>query len=223
MSAALGLDALMQAHPDAEGEALQTLVQSRHFSPVPRINAIVVRFALALVEALEEDENSLLDESWARKDASGTVQLLPKFAVHLSVRCNDTGIQGDAQYWLGVSNDYVARYPLFGGASAAMACLHWTKPPRKLSPLATGMVMDGAVLMLQSRYDGATPVEGAMATLAALPNARMIVVEDEYAHGLFPYGTECVDAQVADYFLQGRLPLRTSSCAGKPLPGEAGA
>ncbi|MNF19288.1 hypothetical protein D3C80_2239640 [compost metagenome] len=47
----------------------------------------------------------------------------------------------------------------------------------------------------------------------------MIVVEDEYEHGVFPYGTQCVDRQVADYFLDGTLPQRLGSCAGKPFGG----
>ncbi len=54
-----------------------------------------------------------------------------------------------------------------------------------------------------------------METWTALPQARMIVVEDEYQHGLFPYGTDCVDNQVADYFLQGTLPQRLGSCAAR--------
>ncbi|MNJ78422.1 TAP-like protein [compost metagenome] len=54
-----------------------------------------------------------------------------------------------------------------------------------------------------------------MRTWAALPNARMIVVENDYRHGVFPYGAACVDKQVANYFLYGQLPERTSSCPGR--------
>ncbi|WP_159917377.1 alpha/beta hydrolase [Pantoea sp. 18069] len=221
MSAAVGLGKLMHAHPDADGEALQTLAQSHAFSPLPRINEAAVQMALELIKAQDEDENKVVEESWAEVDAQGAVWLLPEFTVNMTVRCNDTGSQGDEQYWLGVSNDYVARYPMVGGSGVAKPCLYWPAPPRKMPPLPAGQGLP--ILMLQSRYDGATPVESALATWAAWPNARMIMVEDEYEHGLFPYGTECVDVQVADYFLDGTLPLRTSSCAGKPLPGEAGA
>ncbi|MNV98263.1 TAP-like protein [compost metagenome] len=79
--------------------------------------------------------------------------------------------------------------------------------------------MTAPILMLQSHYDAVTPIEGAMATLNALPNAHMMVVENEYKHGLFPYGRASVDAQVAEYFLSGRLPPgRVSYHEGKPLP-----
>jgi pimeloyl-ACP methyl ester carboxylesterase len=220
MSAAIGLDALLRAHPDADEDELETLVESHSFSPVPRVNAVVAQVALELIETLAEDDDTL-EASWIDTDAQGKVRLLPEFTVNMSVRCNDTGTAGDASYWLGVSNDQVARYPMVGGNSVAKPCVYWPASPRKIASLST---IEGLpILMLQSRYDGATPVESALATLAALPGARMILVENEYRHGLFPYGTECVDTQVANYFLQGTLPPRNSTCAGNSLAGKAGA
>lgn len=218
MGAAVGLNTLLREHPNVQGAALKALVQSHVFSPLPQINAAVVPLALELIAAQEADNNEAIKRNLVEVDAQGAVRLLPTLTVNLSVRCNDTGAQGDEQYWLDLSNDYVARYPMVGGGGVLQPCLYWTTRPRTLPPLPAGL----QALILQSRYDGSTPVEGALATLALLPNARMIVVENEYTHGVFPYGTECVDAQVAAYFLQGALPPRTSSCAGKPLAGEAG-
>ena len=74
--------------------------------------------------------------------------------------------------------------------------------------------------MLQSRYDALTAIEGAMASFGALPNASMIVVENEYMYGIFPYGQDCVDEKVVDYFLHGKMPARMSSCAGKAFEGD---
>lgn len=221
MSAAIGLDTLVRDHPGAQGQALATLVRNHIFSPLPQTNAAVVPLALELIGAQEQDENLALQKNLVAVDAQGTLRLLPTLTVNLSVRCNDTGSQGDEQYWMDVSRDHVARYPMVGGRGVFKPCLHWSTPPRKMPPQPAGQ--GPQILMLQSRYDGTTPLEGAQATLAALPNARMIVVENDYVHGLFPYGTDCVDGQVAAYFLQGTLPARTSSCAGKPLGGDAGA
>ena len=81
----------------------------------------------------------------------------------------------------------------------------------------------GGILMLQSRYDGITPVEGALAAFDKLPNASMIMIENEYTHALFPYGDTCVDPLVGDYFATGKMPARISSCAGRPLDGETAA
>lgn len=220
MGAAVGLDAVLRAHPDADDDALAALVGSHRFSSAPRVNAVMAQLALELIEAMEEDDDSAVKPGWIETDTQGKIRLLPEFTVNMMVRCNDTVTLGDENYWLGLSNDSVARYPMTGGGGVAKPCLHLPGSSRKIPPLST--VQRLPILMLQSRYDGATPVESALATLAALPAARMIMVENEYSHGLFPYGTECVDVQVANYFLQGTLPLRNSSCAGKPLAGETG-
>lgn len=219
MGAAIGLDAVMRAHPDADEDELQALVENHAFSPVPQVNDVVAQLALELIEAVEKNENQVLEEDWIETDAQGALRLLPEFTVNMAVRCNDTGTRGDASYWLGVSHEEVARYPLLGGGTVAKPCAYWPTPARSIPPLST--IEDLPILMLQSRYDGATPIESALATLAALPGARMIVVENEYRHGLFPYGLPCVDEKVVQYFLQGALPARLSSCAGKPLAGEA--
>ncbi|MNZ94445.1 Tripeptidyl aminopeptidase precursor [compost metagenome] len=219
MSAAVGLHALMQAHPDADEEAMRVLIESHDaFSPVPRINADVKKFALALVDKLTgDDDDDDGPDTMAVQDADGRIRILPTFNVLMSVRCNESAKVGDAQYWLEKSHEAVLRYPTAGGFAAGNFCAHWTLPTRPF-PAAT-TTENAPLLMLQSRYDGQTPIEGAMATLAALPQARMIVVEDEYEHGVFPYGTQCVDRQVADYFLDGTLPQRLGSCAGKPFGG----
>ena len=218
LSAAVGLNTLVRDHPHAQGPALKALVQNHVFSPLPQTNAAVVPLALDLIAAQEGDDNTPPEQATTDVDAQGNWRLLPAFTVNMSVRCNDTGTHGDEQYWLDISNDYVVRYPMFGGGGVAKPCLSWPTPPRTMPALPAGL----QILMLQSRYDSSTPVEGALATLAALPKASMIVVENEYKHGLFPYKTECVDAQVAAYFLHGALPSRISSCAGTPLGGDAG-
>jgi hypothetical protein len=64
------------------------------------------------------------------------------------------------------------------------------------------------------------PLEGALASFEALPNASMIQVNGEdYGHGVYvPYGDLCIDAPVAAYFLSGTQPPRKTDCAGKSLP-----
>ncbi|MOA09705.1 TAP-like protein [compost metagenome] len=87
-------------------------------------------------------------------------------------------------------------------------------------PTAAEIGKAGPLRMLQSRYDSAAPIEGAQKTWDALPQARMIVVEDEYQHSIFPYGTACVDEKIARCFLHGQLPERISNCAGKALGAQ---
>lgn len=74
--------------------------------------------------------------------------------------------------------------------------------------------------MLQSEYDPYTLLEGALKTFAVLPNASMIVLENEFQHFvLVPYGDDAVDLPIARYLLQGIQPPRLTRVEGKPLPG----
>lgn len=76
-----------------------------------------------------------------------------------------------------------------------------------IKPKMAKYTKDLGILMVQSRGDGVTPYLGAASLNNALTNARMIVVGDgEYSHGIFPYATMCVDEQVIDYFLGGKMP-----------------
>ena len=148
-----------------------------------------------------------------------SVLLEPQAAVYLSVICNDLPTFGDELYWVNQGNQDAARYPGWGGTVTNNPCLYWGGTDIK-RPSMVAAAKAAPILMLQSRYDGATPIEGAMVTLEAMPRARMIVIENEYSHGLFPYGDNCADPQVIDYLLTGTLPARTSSCPGNPLLGE---
>lgn len=134
--------------------------------------------------------------------------------VHWSVQCNDGGTALTAAQWVETTRSLVKRYPLVEADLVHNPCLYWPASAKKRPDVAK-IAEAAPLLMLQSEYDGLTPVEGARKTLAALPNAHLIVVDKEYRHGVFPYGTACVDNQVADYFLDGKLPTRLSSCARK--------
>ena len=205
ITAALGLQALRETMPSADQRSMEAAIQTYTFA---HGSTNVKAFNMAM------QINSVLFKKLERE----AVALLPDAATRISVTCNDLATTGDELYWTGVGNDYAAHYPL-SGASVDNTCLYWPKPSRTRPPLAAA-TKAGPLLMLQSRNDGLTPIEGALKTLDALPNASMIVIENEHRHGLFPYKTDCVDGQVAGYFLNGTQPPRISSCAGKPLPGD---
>lgn len=209
LNSALELQALLQRNPAADAAQLHAAIDAHTFIPVEADNAKAATLAYRWVGGLFTP---------ARRES---VLLLPEVAVNVSVRCNDLATRGDAQHWIDLGNESAARYPFTGGLMTGNPCIFWGAPVTARPPLATA-AMAGPVLLLQSRYDALTAVEGAQANLDRLPNSSLIVVEDEYRHGLFPYGQACVDEKVAAYFLQGALPVRLSSCAGKPLAGDAG-
>lgn len=198
---ALGLQELLTQNPQASELDLKAQIA---MNPLFRIRQVAAHAGL-LSEALFFTEAG--------------PELVRADFVYWSVRCNDSGTMGSLgsdQYWSVLAKDFAALSPFSQEPYAYNPCLYWSGAQRK-QPAIAEVRKAGDLLMLQSRYDTATPVEGALRTLYALPNARMIVVENEYQHLVFPYGTACVDKQVANYFLHGQLPERLSSCAGKPL------
>ena len=206
MTASVGLQALRERLPNATEAEVHAAIEAYTFTPGPDNPAavdIAHHFAVQLFAPRQRLPNVTV----------------PGKAVYASVVCNDLATRGDAQYWIDIGNQYAARYPLVGGPATANPCLYWGPPVTTRPPLAAASKA-GPVLMLQSRYDAATPFEGAKVTLDALPNASMIVIEDEYKHGLFPYNEPCVDMKVSDYFISGKMPERMSSCPGKPLPAD---
>ncbi len=208
MMGAVGLHQLRTQMPGAGFAELDAAIAKHPFSPTAADNNRAMSAAQGM-------NNSLFMPTQPR-----AAMLAPSDAVYQAVVCNDTGTQGDEQHWVEVGNQTVAKYPLLGGTSTSNPCLHWDNGPVK-RPSLTNASKGNPILLLQSRFDTATPVEGAEATLAALPNASMVLVEDDYTHALYPYGDTCADSSVLEYLASGKMPPRKLSCAGKPLPGEA--
>ncbi|WP_235033890.1 alpha/beta fold hydrolase [Pantoea sp. 18069] len=206
VAAALGLQDLLSHNPQASLQDLQV--------------AMAASSAFDIAQVAEQAD-ILSDMLFTPKEAN---QLGKQDFVHWSVRCNDTGTMGSHgsdQYWSALAGDFADRNPFAQERYAYNPCLYWSGADKKLPPIAE-IRKAGELLMLHSRYDAATPVESAMNTLDELPNTRMIMVRNEYQHMVFPYGTACVDKQVANYFLHGQVPARASAgiCAGKPLGEE---
>ncbi|MEF9999259.1 MAG: alpha/beta hydrolase [Comamonas sp.] len=207
LNAGIHLNALREQLPMADADQLHAAIDAHAFIPAVEENQAAAFFAHRLADRL------------LAAPARASILLAPPAAVNVSVRCNDLATRASEQYWIDVGNDYAARYPFFGGAATENPCLYWGAP-RAVRPPLSAAATALPLLLLQSRYDALTPVEGAQANLDSLPNARLIVVEDEYAHGVFPYGDPCVDEKVAHYFLRGAVPARLSHCTGKLLAGD---
>lgn len=75
-------------------------------------------------------------------------------------------------------------------------------------------------IVLQSELDSMTPFEQGRTTGTQLPNASLIAVDNESAHGVFPYGTDEVDGPVIAFLLGGDRPAETIVAQGKPMPLE---
>lgn len=142
------------------------------------------------------------------------------YAVLYSVTCNDSAPPSrDISYWKALGDAIAQKAPFFGGYNPpTQTCMYWNTPNIQRPPLAGLQGLD--VLMLQSQYDTATPTIGAMKGFSALPKAHMVYVVNEYTHGVFPYGTDCVDVPVLQYLLGQSPNWRQYNCSasGAALP-----
>ena len=132
-------------------------------------------------------------------------------------KCNDSPAR-EPDYYAQLGDRLAQAYPVLGGSVTYEPCAYWGEPSAT-KPEVPGNLP--SVLMVQSGYDMATPIEGALNAFGSLPGAKLVYVKNEMEHGVFPYNTPCVDAKVAAYLLDGTLPEEdVSSCPAKPLPGE---
>jgi hypothetical protein len=194
------LHGLQQAYPDADHKQMITLINQTTFTPDPDNNQETRARALMLAESYYTEFKST---SYREN------------AVNTAVTCNDSPNPGDEWFWINLGNQQNASYPFFGGYVTSVPCMYWNAvKPVKPAMSAINRTSEG-LLILQSRYDALTPVEGALRAFEQLQSGSMIMVEREYIHALFPYDTECVDLAIAHYFNEGILPDRYTVCDGK--------
>lgn len=106
--------------------------------------------------------------------------------------------------------------PVLTGMEAS-TCAYWHHRPARRTPL--GSPDAPPVLLVASAHDPVTPVEGAHRLRRTLPGSRLVVLDDDYSHGVFASrGDTCVDGTVAAYLLDGTVPATDVRCAGPGLP-----
>ncbi len=143
------------------------------------------------------------------------LQLTNNDSVFSAVVCNDIPSNTDEWFWIEQGNKQFQHYPFFGGKVTQNSCIYWGGARTVKPPISNANKTGEGLLFLQSRYDTRTPAEGALLGFEQLQNASMIMVENDYSHGLFPYDTDCVDLTVARYFNEGIRPERMVTCNGK--------
>ncbi len=226
LAALRGITAIDAAHPQLEPQDWEPLLAARVFALDPERNARALAYARAAVVAMRPTPESIFAQSVLDVpglEPSDPILVTNDLAARMVTRCNDTPKLG-LQFWLDDARISAARYPLAGASLLNAPCEYWSHPVRAMPPLTTA---NGAapILMLQTEFDARTPADGAQRTLSALGHASMVMVKGDYTHGVFPYGTACADAPVAEYFLTGALPPRYQECAGillpEPVPAEA--
>ncbi|MBW9106812.1 alpha/beta fold hydrolase [Paraburkholderia phenoliruptrix] len=192
----------------------------------------VEQYRAALTQYLYSPMDTTIDGA-AREAALGTVDTYQAYLtnhyvvgnasdlpwVNFTVRCSDAPVPSSPAYWIARAVAIVKAAPIHDSSDINNPCMFWGPVTVQKPALANAARTASPLLLLQSEYDVLTPLPGALATFNDMPHASMIQVQGEYTHGLFPYGTSCVDASVANYFLSGATPARNTSCAGIAIQG----
>lgn len=135
-------------------------------------------------------------------------------------RCTDGTWTQDEDYWANYLEETAITSPLsrqLGQLSVIPTCVFWPVEG-KLPPIHDGFP---ETIIVQSEVDALTPLERARVFAERLPNSSLIVVDNESAHGVFPYGADAVDRPVIDFLTGGDRPDETVVTQALPLRNES--
>lgn len=168
----------------------------------------------------DDVRGELLDGIRAARATRGSLeafQLDASSSTFYAVTCNDGRFTPSGSYWQQFGERAARQWPFVGAMYAMQPCAYW---PATWSFPDVRNTSFPPVLIVQSEMDSATPYEGARRARQYLPGSRMVTVDNEFAHAIYPYGDTCVDATVEAYLIDGRMPGADVACAAQPLPLE---
>lgn len=144
---------------------------------------------------------SLLDAYFKLVDDEPKLVDLKDESVNKAVTCNDdNNSPTDQQYWDNEVLKMITTAPAFFHDRYELNCTNkWGAKVKK--PNTSNAKRVSNILMVQSQYDPATPLAGALATYNKLGVASMVYKANSYKHGLFPSGNSCIDSSVTNYLL----------------------
>ncbi|TMR95728.1 alpha/beta hydrolase [Nonomuraea basaltis] len=143
------------------------------------------------------------------------------YAVYLGVQCSDARWPRQWERWRADMTKTHRQAPFLTWPNAwyNAPCAFWPVPGGEPVQVQESPKLP-PILMIQSRYDAATPYEGALEMRRRFPHAR-IVLDRGGNHGVSLAGNQCVDRQLSAYLRDGSLPPRDVACAALPQPRPA--
>ncbi|MGW1892828.1 alpha/beta hydrolase [Streptomyces sp. NPDC002004] len=143
-------------------------------------------------------------------------------AVYTAVECNDAPWPTDWRTW-DRDNTRLARVAPFvtwENAWTNLPCAYWSAPRQK--PVDVRAASKGALpptLVLAAERDAAAPYPGALELHRRLAGSALVTEQGSGTHGIGGGANTCVNAYLADYLVDGRLPLqRATACAPHAEP-----
>ncbi|APE33247.1 hydrolase [Nocardia mangyaensis] len=130
-----------------------------------------------------------------------------------SIQCADSTVPTDPAVYSRVAATEDLRVPWFGRTAVfnATPCAFWpaTDADRYTGPWNRRTA--APILVLNSRFDPATPLHGAYAGAAQLADARVVVVEGA-GHSTMYVASTCAERVKRDYLFTGDLPAEGVGC-----------
>ena len=192
---------------EAKAQLEEVVAQARADMPADQVAAFD-RFAARGMESVEN--RGRIAEAVKTGDQvtfSGTFS---------AIRCQDGQWNQSKGYWTSWVKDLIRKSPWIGVMMGPSECMYW--PAQTSMPKQPGGAKAQDAVIIQTELDAATPYEGGHRAAGVLRNTSLISVDNEGSHGVFPYGSECVDAPVREYFLTGEMPDEYTLCEALPLP-----
>ncbi|NYT68026.1 alpha/beta fold hydrolase [Pusillimonas noertemannii] len=189
-----------------------TLTNGDPYFADPELNELFIKRAASLVTRIAVLRNPLFytEPEYFSLDSEG--------AVWDTVVCNDEPLANkDQVFWVDKGFELSRGLPIAANRVAKQPCLYWDRKANIDKP-SMDSLKEAPLLMVQSQFDVPTPLSGALETFDQLPAVSMVRVENEGAHGLMVYQTECVDLTVMNHLLGNAPAQRLTECQGKPLP-----
>ncbi|WP_237108386.1 alpha/beta hydrolase [Nonomuraea sp. MG754425] len=143
------------------------------------------------------------------------------YAIYLGVQCRDARWPRQWDRWRTDMTAMHREAPFLTWPNAWFnaPCAFWPVPGGTPVKIQTSPKLP-PFLILQSRYDAATPYHGAQEMAKLFPRARL-VLDRGGNHGISLSGNTCVDGHLAAYLRNGTLPRQDSACAASPDPRPA--
>ncbi|MEU7783764.1 alpha/beta hydrolase [Amycolatopsis sp. NPDC049159] len=137
----------------------------------------------------------------------------------LAVQCVDSDNPSSVADYTALAARESARQPYFGlGSVFSMAqCVGWPAHDADRYTGPWNRARKNPVLVLNNRFDPATPLHNAEATAAELGDGRVLVVEG-YGHTSLDAPSACASAAVVRYLTELSAPAAGTTCAPDAVP-----
>lgn len=133
------------------------------------------------------------------------------FAAYAAVECSDSPHPIGTAGWDAFADELRVQAPRFGAwiANELRTCAHWPVPP---GPARTLVSAPGAppILVVGTTNDPATPFANAQIVADGLESGVLVSIEADQHTGFGING--CIDAIIADYFVNNVVPDGGASC-----------